>query len=92
MTFRPVVVCVSPQRELRCLGRLWLPRVLDGEHAFLLEALGTERVRLVRCERFRGLLLPVLWRSLSRPTRRGFEDMNLALKRRVEDGGRHNRC
>ena len=89
MTFRPVVVCVSPQRELRWLGRLWLPRVLDGEHAFLIEALGTERVRLVQRERFRGLLLPLLWRSLGGPTRRGFEDMNAALKRRVEDGGKH---
>jgi hypothetical protein len=90
MTFRPVVVCVSPQRELRWLGRLWLPRVLDGEHAFLLEAQGAERVRLVQRERFRGLLLPLLWRSLGGPTRRGFEDMNLALKRRVEDGGQHD--
>jgi protein-S-isoprenylcysteine O-methyltransferase Ste14 len=30
---------------------------LDDEHAFLLEALGTERVRLVQRERFRGLHL-----------------------------------
>lgn len=87
MTFRPVVVCVSPQRELRWLGRLWLPRVLDGEHAFLIEALGAERVRLVQRERFRGLLLPLLWRSLVGPARRGHEDMNAALKRWVEDGG-----
>jgi hypothetical protein len=78
------------RRNLRWLGRLWLPRVLDGEHAFLIEALGTERVRLVQRERFRGLLLPLLWRSLGGPTRRGFEDMNLALKRRVEGGSQHH--
>jgi hypothetical protein len=86
-TFRPVLVRVLPPRELRWLGRLWLPRLFDGEHAFTIEELGANRVRFVQRERFRGILVPLLWRSLDRDTRRGFEDMNRALKRLVEAGG-----
>jgi hypothetical protein len=87
MTFRPVLVRVLPPRELRWLGRLWLPRVFDGEHAFTIEDLGADRVRFVHRERFRGILVPLLWRSLDRDTRRGFEEMNRALKHRVEASG-----
>ena len=87
MTFRPVLLCVRPLQELRWIGRLWLPRVFDGEHVFTIESLGADRVRFVQRERFRGLLLPLLWRSLEDGTRRGFGEMNRALKRQVEDGG-----
>ncbi len=87
MTFRPALVRVRPLQELRWLGRLWLPRVFDGEHAFTIEDLGGERVRFVQRERFRGALVPLLWRFLAGDIRRGFEDMNQALKRRVEGGG-----
>jgi hypothetical protein len=87
MTFRPVLVRVRPLQELRWLGRLWLPRVFDAEHAFTIEDLGGDRVRFVQRERFRGALVPLLWWSLERDIRRGFEDMNRALKRRVEGSG-----
>jgi hypothetical protein len=87
MTFRPVLLRVSSQRELRWLGRLWLPRLFDGEHAFTIEALEGDRVRFVQRECFRGILVPLLWRSLDRGVRRGFEEMNRALKQRAEEGG-----
>jgi hypothetical protein len=87
MTFRPVLLRVLPPRELRWLGRLWLPRVFDGEHAFTIDDLGGGRARFAQGERFRGVLVPLLWGSMGRDTRRGFEDMNRALKRRVEGGG-----
>jgi hypothetical protein len=83
-TFRPVLVRVRPPRELRWLGRLWFPLVFDGEHAFTIEDLGNNRVRFGQRERFRGALVPLLWRSLARDIRRGFENMNRALKDRVE--------
>ncbi len=40
MTFRPVVLKAEPERELRWLGRLFLPRLFDGEHSFAIEPLG----------------------------------------------------
>jgi hypothetical protein len=51
MTFRPTVLIAEPSRELRWLGHLWLPGLFDGEHAFLIEPLGDERVRLVQREK-----------------------------------------
>src|SRR2546428_8768368 len=40
MRFRPTVKAVVPNRELRWLGRLGLPRLFDGEHIFQIEPLG----------------------------------------------------
>ncbi len=37
MTFRPKVLKVDPNRELRWLGRLYLPWLFDGEHDLLLK-------------------------------------------------------
>ena len=83
MRFRPTVKVVVPNRELRWLGRLGLPRLFDGEHIFQIEPLGTTRARFVQRERFRGLFVPLLARSLNRDARRGFEEMNYALRARV---------
>jgi hypothetical protein len=35
-------------------------------------------------EQFSGLLVPLLWRMVNTDTRAGFEEMNAALKSRVE--------
>ncbi len=83
MRFRPIVKAVIPNRELRWLGRLGLPRLFDGEHIFQIEPLGPARARFVQREQFRGLLVPLLARSLNRDARRGFEEMNRALRERV---------
>jgi hypothetical protein len=83
MTFRPTVLTVEPNRELRWLGRLLLPGLFDGEHSFRLEPLATGRVRLVQAERFTGLLVPILGGMLGN-TERGFQAMNQALKERAE--------
>jgi len=84
MRFAPVVLAAEPERELRWLGRLLLPGVFDGEHRFLIEPLGPGRVRFQQSERFSGLLVGLLRASLDRDTRRGFEEMNRALKARLE--------
>lgn len=84
MTIRPTLTEVARERELRWRGRLLLPGVFDGEHLFQIERLDDDRVRFVQSETFRGLLVPLLWRTLDRATRRGFEEMNRALKARAE--------
>lgn len=85
MTFRPKVLEVIPNTKLRWLGRLLLPGLFDGEHRFEIQPLGEDNVRFVQSEAFRGLLVPLLSARLDRDTRRGFEEMNLALKERVEN-------
>jgi hypothetical protein len=83
MTMRPTVVAASEGRLLRWLGRLGLPGILDAEHSFVLEADGGG-TRLVHEERFRGVLVPFVARSLDRGTLPAFVRMNEALKRRAE--------
>src|SRR5438132_7736949 len=83
MRFRPTVTKVVPNRELRWLGRLGLPRLFDGEHIFQLEPLGSMRTTFIQREQCRALLVPLLARRLNRDARRAFEEMNRALQRRT---------
>ena len=84
MTFRPTVLKAEPERELRWLGRLLLPGLFDGEHVFEIEKITADAVRFVQREQFSGLLVPLLWSGLDRDTRRGFNEMNAALKELAE--------
>lgn len=84
MTFKPTVLDAEPNRELRWLGRLLAPGLFDGEHSLAIEPLEENRVRFVQRETFRGLLVPLFSRGLDKNTRRGFEEMNRALKERAE--------
>jgi hypothetical protein len=83
MTFRPTVRAAEPARELRWLGRLFVPGLFDGEHRLALEPLEGGWSRFTQSERFSGLLVGLLGRAL-KATERGFNQMNEALKRRVE--------
>ncbi|WP_416672597.1 SRPBCC family protein [Egbenema bharatensis] len=88
MKFRPVILNLQPERELRWRGRLLLPGVFDGEHQFQLEPIGENRTRFIHSEVFAGLLVPFLWRDLDTKVRQGFEEMNQALKNVVEQNER----
>ena len=84
MTFRPIILKAEPNQELRWLGSLLIPGLFDGEHIFTIEQLESNQVRFVQREIFTGLLVPFLGRGLDTDTRRGFEEMNYALKARAE--------
>jgi len=84
MTFSPTVLHAEADRELRWIGHLFVPGLFDGEHIFTIEPLETGRVRFTQREIFTGLLVPLLARMLDTDTRRGFEEMNRALKARAE--------
>ena len=84
MTFRPTVLKAEPNRELRWLGHLLISGLFDGEHSFTVEPLGESRVRFTQREVFTGLLVPLFARGLDTDTRRGFEEMNQALKAKAE--------
>jgi hypothetical protein len=84
MTFKPTVVTLEASRELAWLGRLLAPGVFDGEHHFELHSTPDGGTRFVQREEFRGILTPLFGGGLEK-TRRGFEAMNDALKRRVDE-------
>ena len=83
-TFHPEVALVEPGVEFRWIGRLPIRGLFEGLHVFRVEPLGERRSRFVHREEFLG---PVAWlhRLLRLPaTRRGFLEMNEALKGRAE--------
>jgi hypothetical protein len=84
MRFRPTVLKAEPNRELRWLGHLVVPGLFDGEHIFIIEPMGPDRVRFIQREIFTGLLVPLFARGLDADTHRGFEEMNKALKAKAE--------
>ncbi len=97
MRFRPRVLKVEPNRELRWLGRLLIPGLFDAEHVFTIESLAEplpgriaeNKVRFQQRERFTGLLVPFLWKTIDVNVRQGFNEMNHALKNLVESTHNH---
>jgi hypothetical protein len=81
MTFKPRVKTVDPNRRLAWKGSLLVPNVFDGRHEFVIED-RAEGVRFVHRETFGGILVPFILDEDA--IRRGFEEMNAALKERVE--------
>jgi hypothetical protein len=84
MTFRPTVTRVVRAQELRWLGRLLVPGLFDGEHRFAIQPLVDGKILFQQSELFRGILVPLFKRTLDRDTKRGFIEMNHALKVRAE--------
>lgn len=80
MTVRARVLTSEPGRELRWRGHLLLPGLFDGEHSFIIEPLVAGGVRFIQREIFSGLFVPLFAHKMDTETRRGFEDMNQALK------------
>ncbi len=86
-TFRPEVLMVEPPVEFRWVGRVAIPGLFNGEHIFRLEPLGDARVRFVHREEFTGPM--IIGHRLFRygAAKRGFTEMNEALKRHAEAQG-----
>jgi hypothetical protein len=81
MTFTPTVLAAEPGRELRWLGRVYVPGLLDGEHVFTLTPI-PGGVRLTQSETFSGVLVPFFGGAID--VGDDFAAMNQALRDRVE--------
>lgn len=86
-TIRPEVVAAEPAVELRLLGHApVLSMLFSGEHSFVLSPIESSvaRTQVVQGEIYRGLVVPLIGKTIA-ATRTEFDDVNQALKRRVED-------
>jgi hypothetical protein len=90
LTISPRLLIVEPGRELRWKGRLVLPGLFDGEHAFVLTPLADGRTRVDHSEAFAGLLLPVLRSFIYDATVEAFHNLDAALATRAAIGDRDN--
>jgi Uncharacterized conserved protein len=84
VNFNPVITNVEPVHEYRWTGNLWVKGIFDGEHVFRIEELENNRTRFIQCERFRGILAPLILSLIGERTRQGFESMNNNLKKECE--------
>jgi hypothetical protein len=83
ITLHPRILSATPGNELKWLGHLFVPRIFDGEHHFLIREKDADNVTFVQEEVFKGVLVPFTGKLLE-GTRQGFENMNEALKKRAE--------
>lgn len=83
MVFRPTVLEVDKNRELRWLGKAGAG-MFNGEHRFVIEPLNEKQVQFIQSEKFTGMLVGFMGKRLDANTRQGFEEMNMALKNRAE--------
>jgi len=81
---KPIVTEYEEQRVFRWLGRTFLPKIFDGEHQFKIEKLNENQVKFLHEETFKGILVWPILKIIGKKTKLGFENMNLALKERVE--------
>ena len=84
MTFTPVIKTIENQKELKWLGHLWIKGLFDGEHQFVLHSNPDGSTTFGHNEVFNGILVPFFVKKLDIDTKKGFEQMNMALKLRAE--------
>ena len=81
-TFEPRITVIEPGKRLVWSGRLAIPRLFDAEHILAVDGLDRSATFTHR-EHFRGLLVPVLGKTLA-ATHDAFRAMDAALARRAE--------
>ncbi len=82
--FDPVVTEFVDGKSFAWTGNVLHRLIASGIHRFELEALSPTTCRVHHDEIFSGLLLPITILYAGGKTRRGFEEMNSALKDEVE--------
>jgi hypothetical protein len=81
--FTPTVLAAEAGKELRWIGRIGPGWIFDGEHRFVIEPLGNNRVRLTQSENFTGVAVPFYRGTLHANTLPQFDAMNRALADRI---------
>jgi hypothetical protein len=83
-TFKPRVLIVDSNKELRWIGRFLFKGLFDGEHVFQIKDNGDGTCVFIQKEYFSGILVPLLKKMLNHNTKKGFEAMNQKLKELAE--------
>ncbi|MGW2339346.1 SRPBCC family protein [Streptomyces sp. NPDC001661] len=84
-TFTPTVLAADAGRELRWIGRIGPGLVFDGEHRFVIDQVGSDRVRVTQSERFSGVAVPFFRSTLESNTLPQFRALNRALADRLAE-------
>ncbi len=82
--FKPLLLVVEPGRELRWQGQPGARWLFESEHIYLLSKTPAGKTHLDHDMIFWGLLIPPVKHVLEKATRGPFNDLNRAMKERVE--------
>lgn len=85
MVFTPIVLAFTPNKEFRWIGKLWIKGLFDGDHKFELIDNQNGTTTLIHSEKFGGILVGLFEKMIDNNTKKGFEQMNEQLKKRVEN-------
>lgn len=84
MLFKPQVTELKKHRVFEWEGSFVFPILFKGRHRFELVPTADGGTRFVHTEKFSGWLLPLIKSDLDKNARKGFENMNKALKAQAE--------
>tara|TARA_R100001369_G_scaffold91640_1_gene133541 strand:- start:421 stop:849 length:429 start_codon:yes stop_codon:yes gene_type:complete len=85
MTFKPIVLTLNENTELKWLGHLWFKGLFAGEHIFYITDNGNGTTNFEQIENFSGILVELFSKRLDKGIKMGFEQMNKELKLRAEN-------
>ena len=83
MKFKPKILKYKSEKEIKWLGKLWVPKIFDGEHSLTIKKIEENKVLFIQKEQFNGLLVP-LFTNMLKNTKLGFQMMNQKLKKEAE--------
>lgn len=79
VTINPTIVGLESERELSWRGRIG-GGLFTSEHTLEIRPVTHNRVVLVQAERFSGPVVSIIAKKLDSTLRKGFEEMNAAVK------------
>ncbi|MGA2677652.1 MAG: SRPBCC domain-containing protein [Methanobacterium sp.] len=84
MEFKPTLKKVETEKKIQWLGKVWIPKLFDGEHRWIINQIDDNTVLFIQKERFTGIFVP-FFSKLLKNTKSGFKMMNQNLKQRSEE-------
>jgi len=81
---KPLVLNVEENKEIRWKGHFLIMGLFDGEHILRIEEMEDGKVHFINCEKFTGVLVPLLMFLIKRDTEKGFIAMNEQLKKMAQ--------
>lgn len=81
--FKPKILKIDSEKEIRWLGKLLISKIFDGEHSLTIKKIDNSNILFIQKEQFKGLLVPFFTNILI-DTKSGFELMNQKLKETAE--------
>lgn len=89
---KPLVLNVEVNKEIRWKGHFLTKGLFDGDHILRIEEMEDGNVHFINCEKFTGILVPILMYMIKKDTEKSFIAMNEQLKKMAEKNKKNKNC